>query len=39
MELKNAKYHLRVENVELKIPNVRYIGFFSQRIVFKTGGL
>ena len=36
MELKNAKYQFRVENTEYKIPNLRYIGLFSQSIVFKT---
>ena len=36
MELKNAKYQFRVENTEFKIPNLRYIGLFSQSIVFKN---
>ena len=39
MELKNAKYQLSAENTEFKIPNVRYIGLFSQLFVFKTEGL
>ena len=36
MELKNAKFQSGVENTEFKIPNLRYIGLFSQLIVFKT---
>ena len=36
VELKNAKYQFRIENGKFKIPNLRYIGLFSQSIVFKT---
>ena len=36
MELKNAKFQSGVENTDFKIPNLRYIGLFSQLIVFKT---
>ena len=39
MDLKNAKYRFWVENTKFKIPNVRYIGLFSQSIVFKNEGL
>ena len=35
MELKNAKYQFRVKNTEFKIPNLKYIGLFSQSIVLK----
>ena len=35
----NAKYQFGFENVEFKIPDLRYIGLFSQSIVFKTEGL
>ena len=38
-ELKYAKYQFRVENTEFEIPNLRYIGFVSESIVFKTEGL
>ena len=37
--LKNAKYQFRVENMELKITNLRYVALFSQSIVFRTAGL
>ena len=39
MELKNAKYQFGVENMEFKIPNLGYIGSFSQSIVFEKEGL
>ena len=36
MELKNAKYQFGVENTESKIPNLRYIGLFSQKIILQN---
>ena len=36
MKLKNAQYKFRVENTQLQIPNLRYIGFFSQSKDCKT---
>ena len=36
MELKSVKYQFRVEKTEFKIPNLRFIGLFSQSVVFKT---
>ena len=35
-ELKNVKYQFGVKNTEFKIQNLRYIGLFSQSIVFKA---
>ena len=35
----NAKYQFGFENMKFKIPDLRYIGLFSQSIVFKTEGL
>ena len=31
------KYQFRIENAKFKIPSLRYIGLFTQSIVFKTG--
>ena len=36
VELKNAKYEFRVENMEFKIPSLRYIGLFSQSTVSQS---
>ena len=36
VELKNVKHQFGVENKEFKIRNLRYIGLFSETIVFKT---
>ena len=33
------KYQFGAENKEFKISNLRYMGLFSQSIVFKTEGL
>ena len=39
VEGKNAKYQFRAKNTEFQIPSLRYIGLFSQSIVFETEGL